>query len=479
MTVTMTTAGSRIAGSGRIPVENPAFGEVFADAPACTPDEVDAVVGAAASAWPAWRALSEDTRRGLLRDCGAALSAHAAEIAGLLTREQGKPLNEATAEVRLACDWFRHTAALTLGPPERAADDAGADVVVERVPRGVVAAVAPSNFPVILSVVKIAPALLAGNTVVLKPSPVCPLSTLRMGEVIGPCLPGGVLSVISGGADVGAALTGHRDVRMVSFTGSVGSGRRIARTAAASFTHVVLELGGNDACVVLPDTDLAAVAGQIFRRSMVNAGQFCAAIKRVYVSRRQQGQLVEALVAAAEALTIGDGSVPGTDLGPVVSREQRDHVSALVTQARQAGARVVTGGTPLDRPGYFYAPTVLTDLPAGTRLEADEQFGPVIPVIAYDDVSEAVARANATPFGLGGSVWGDETTACEVAALLDCGTTWVNTHGELRHDVPFGGTRSSGVGVEYGHWGLLEYTRLRVRHVERQRGSARARSCQP
>ncbi|WP_449340553.1 aldehyde dehydrogenase family protein, partial [Streptomyces canarius] len=190
MTVTMTTAGSRIAGSGRIPVENPAFGEVFADAPACTPDEVDAVVGAAASAWPAWRALSEDTRRGLLRDCGAALSAHAAEIAGLLTREQGKPLNEATAEVRLACDWFRHTAALTLGPPERAADDAGADVVVERVPRGVVAAVAPSNFPVILSVVKIAPALLAGNTVVLKPSPVCPLSTLRMGEVIGPCLPG-------------------------------------------------------------------------------------------------------------------------------------------------------------------------------------------------------------------------------------------------------------------------------------------------
>ncbi|MGW3462081.1 aldehyde dehydrogenase family protein [Streptomyces olivaceoviridis] len=340
--------------------------------------------------------------------------------------------------------------------------------VRRRVPRGVVAAIAPSNFPVILSVVKIAPALLAGNTVVLKPSPVCPLSTLRMGEVIGPCLPGGVLSVISGGADVGAALTGHRDVRMVSFTGSVDSGRRIARTAAASFTHVVLELGGNDACIVLPDTDLAAVAGQIFRRSMVNAGQFCAAIKRVYVSRRQQGQLVEALVAAAEALTIGDGSVPGTDLGPVVSREQRDHVSALVAQARQAGARVVTGGTPLDRPGYFYAPTVLTDLPAGTRLEADEQFGPVIPVIAYDDVSEAVARANATPFGLGGSVWGDETTACEVAALLDCGTTWVNTHGELRHDVPFGGTRSSGVGVEYGRWGLLEYTRPRVRHVERQ-----------
>lgn len=472
MTAKMTAAGRRIAGSGRIPVENPALGEVFAEAPAATPDELGAVVEAAAAAWPGWRACAEEERRRRLLDCGAALGAHVAEIAELLTREQGKPLHEATAEVRLACDWFRHTAALTLRP-ERPVDDAGAEVVVERVPHGVVAAIAPSNFPIILSVAKIAPALLAGNAVVLKPSPVCPLSTLRMGEVIGPRLPDGVLHVVSGGADVGAALTGHPDVRMISFTGSVDSGRRIAHSAAADFKHVVLELGGNDACILLPDADIAAVAKRLVGRSLVNAGQFCAAIKRVYVSRRQRDELAEALAAAAGALTVGDGLAPGTDLGPVVSRDQRDRVSALVTQARQAGGRVVTGGAPLDRPGYFYAPTVLTDLPAGTRLEADEQFGPVIPVFAYADVSEAVARANATPFGLGGSVWGDEATACEVAARLDCGTTWINTHGELRHDVPFGGRRSSGLGVEYGHWGLLEYTRPRVRHVARRHGGGR------
>lgn len=460
-TIAMSIGGRPHGGGGLAPVENPALGRTFAHAPLCTPDQLDEAVAAARSAGHDWAAATEDVRRGHLLACGKALADRVDEVAGLLTREQGKPLGDARAEVQLAAGWFADTAALTLEPESLVADEASRIDMV-RVPHGVVAAIAPSNFPIILSMCKVAPALLAGNTVVLKPSPQTPLSTLRVGEILQDCLPPGVLNVVSGDNDLGAALCTHPGVRMISFTGSVETGRAIAQQAAGDFRRVVLELGGNDPAIVLRGSDPASVARSLFFAAMANNGQFCAAVKRIYVPRESGPAFVDALADLAGSVTVGDGMDPATDFGPLISRAQRDRVSGLVDAAVAAGARVIAGGQPLDGEGHFYRPTVVTGLPGGTALEQEEQFGPAIPVIAYDDVSEAVGRANGTRFGLGASLWGDPETARSLAGSLDCGTVWTDTHGDLRHNVPFGGARSSGVGVEYGHWGLLEYTRIKV-----------------
>ncbi|MEC3976917.1 aldehyde dehydrogenase family protein [Amycolatopsis sp. H20-H5] len=463
----MTIDGRPVQGAHRLRVEDPALGKAFDEAPDCSPAELDTAVAAAEVASRQWAGLSEAARRQALLACGTLLSQHSKEIALLLTREQGKPYRAAAAEVGLAADWFRQTAQLTLVPGEVVAAGERSEVRIDRIPHGVVAAISPSNFPIILAVTKLAPALLAGNTVVLKPSPLTPLSTLRMGEILSDALPPGVLDVISGGGDLGRRLTTHPGVRMISFTGSVATGRAIARDAAGTFKRVVLELGGNDAAIVLPDQDVGEIAEALFGRAMENSGQFCAAVKRVYVARHQQDELAEALAKLARGTRLGNGLDPETDLGPLVSAEQLDWVSTLVREAEEAGARVVAGGAPVPGVGHFYPPTIVTGLPAGTRLETEEQFGPVLPVLAYDSVDEAITRANATEFGLGGSVWGEESAARKVAAELDCGTSWVNTHGALRGDAPFGGYRTSGVGVEYGYWGLLEYTRLKVLNVAR------------
>ncbi|WP_234386369.1 aldehyde dehydrogenase family protein [Streptomyces sp. ERV7] len=453
-----------LAREAAMDVENPAHGTVFAQAPRCTAAELDAVLAASARAFPGWAALPLESRRPYLLACRDALRDAEDDVADLLTREQGKPLRHAHHEVRLAADWFAHTAELALHA-DRIVDEPTARVTLERVPHGVVAAIAPSNYPVLLAVCKIAPALLAGNTVVLKPSPATPLSSLLMGEVLGRVLPPDVLRVISGDAALGARLTAHPAVRLISFTGSIAAGRAIARSAAADFKRTVLELGGNDPAIVLPGADAQALARPLFDRAMVNSGQFCAAVKRVYVPRAQHAKLTAALAAPAEATVVGDGLDAATELGPLVSREQLAHVTALVGDAVRRGARLVTGGRALERPGHFYPPTVVTDLPQGTRLEEEEQFGPVIPVIAYDDLDAVTARVNASPYGLGCSLWGDPEQAAAAARRLDCGTVWINTHGDLRHDVPFGGHRHSGTGVEYGAWGLLEYTQITIHHL--------------
>jgi acyl-CoA reductase-like NAD-dependent aldehyde dehydrogenase len=466
VSIGMTIDGATVPGDERAPVENPASGLRFADAPVSSPDDVERAVAAAVKAQDEWARVPPDERRSALLRCGEVLAAHLDEVAELLTLEQGKPLRDARAEVGLAATWFRHTAELA-APAEEVVRDGPRHIVTRRIPVGPVAAIAPSNFPIILSVTKIAPALFAGNPVVLKPSPDTPLSSLRMGELLGAALPAGVLNTLSGGTAVGRALTTDARVRMVSFTGSIESGVAIARAAAVNLTKVVLELGGNDACLVLPDADVEQVAREVFQRSMVNSGQFCAAVKRVYVPRSRERAFVEAVAAEARSTAVGDGMAAGTDLGPLVNRAALTRLTGMVEEASRAGAEVVTGGSPLDRPGHFYPPTIVRDLPTGTRLEHEEQFGPVLPVIAYDDVAEAVARANATRFALGGSVWGDPEAAREVADALVCGTAWVNTHGDLRHDAPFGGLRFSGAGVEYGYWGMLEYTRMRVDHVVR------------
>jgi acyl-CoA reductase-like NAD-dependent aldehyde dehydrogenase len=298
---------------------------------------------------------------------------------------------------------------------------------------------------------------------VLKPSPYTPLATLKMGEVLNSALPPGVLNVVSGGDSLGARMTEHPVPRKITFTGSVSTGKKVAASAAPDLKRVTLELGGNDPAIVLDDVDAGELAERLFWGAFSNSGQVCIAIKRLYVPESRYDEMVEALAATARSVTTGDGMAEGTQLGPINNRPQFERVSELVADAVHHGARAAAGGRPIDGPGYFYEPTILSDVSDGTRIVDEEQFGPALPVIAYRDVEDALARANATHFGLGGSVWSaDPDRAAALAERLECGTAWVNTHAGLTPSQPFGGFKWSGMGVENGTWGLYGYTELQV-----------------
>jgi acyl-CoA reductase-like NAD-dependent aldehyde dehydrogenase len=336
-----------------------------------------------------------------------------------------------------------------------------------RAPFGVCAAITPSNYPIILAVCKIAPALLGGNTVMLKPSPDTPLASAAMVDAVGAALPPDVVQIVNGEPEVGSTLVRHPGVAKVSFTGSIEVGAKIAAAAGAGLKSVTLELGGNDPAIVLPGADIDALAESLFWSAFENSGQFCSAIKRVYVPARDHARLASRLTDIARSARVGPGLEPSSQMGPLTTARQQAKVAGFVSQAVAGGARVLTGGESLDGPGHFYAPTILVDPPAGSAIEQEEQFGPALPVIAYHTLDEAVGRANGTRYGLGASVWGDPQQAAAVAARVDAGTVWVNTHGDLRADAPFGGRRASGIGVEYGYWGLLEYTQIKVTNARR------------
>jgi acyl-CoA reductase-like NAD-dependent aldehyde dehydrogenase len=458
---TMTIGGGAQPTAKTFGVVNPATGEVFEQAPDCTREQLDAAMESAQKAYPDWKS-DEAARRQALTNIANALFGAAGDLGPILTAEQGKPLSDAGIEVLGAGVWFQYYANLEV-PREIIQDDANARAEVVRKPLGVVAAITPWNFPLILASWKIAPALLAGNTMVLKPSPYTPLTTLKLGELLSQYLPPGVFNVVSGGDELGEWMTSHPIPRKISFTGSVSTGKHVAAAAAPDLKRVTLELGGNDAAILLDDIDPAAIAEKVFWGAFQNNGQVCSAIKRVYVPERLYGDVVEALAAQAKAVKVGDGATEGTQLGPINNKPQFDRVSELVADAIAGGARAVTGGKPVDGPGYFFEPTILADVADGTRIVDEEQFGPALPVIPYRHLDEAVERANATHFGLSGSVWGaDADRAAEVAARLECGTAWVNTHLALAPHQPFGGAKWSGIGVENGPWGYYGFTELQV-----------------
>jgi acyl-CoA reductase-like NAD-dependent aldehyde dehydrogenase len=442
-------------------VLDPATGQACGEAPVTTLEGLDAAVDAARRAQPAW-AADEAGRRGALDAAADRLDAATDELSALLTAEQGKPLHSAASEVAASAYWLRAFAAMPL-TPEPVPEAEPERVVVEHRPVGVVAAITPWNFPLLLACWKLAPALLAGNAVVVKPSPETPLATLRLEELLRDVLPPGVLAVVGGGATLGGALVAHPGVRKVSFTGSTESGRAVAAAAAPGLKRVTLELGGNDAAIILDDADPAAIADDLFWSAFANCGQICAAVKRVFVARPLAEALTEALAALATDVRVGPGTQPDVQLGPLTTRAQFLRVQELVDQARAGGARAVAGGQALDGPGNFFAPTILTGTPDTARVVAEEQFGPVLPILPYDTIDEAVTRANATPFGLCGSVWGtDDERARQVAQRLECGTAYVNAHGGITPYQPFGGIRDSGVGVEQGRLGLQAYCDVRV-----------------
>jgi acyl-CoA reductase-like NAD-dependent aldehyde dehydrogenase len=463
---TMTIDGKAVKGSKTVGVINPATGKVFAQVPDCTKDELEQAMTAAQRAFPAWSRDLEG-RRKVLNDCAAALQQPPEGLARMLTQEQGKPLDKAGQEIMGSWYWLQYTASLQI-PTEVLQDDKSGRIEIRRKPLGVVAAITPWNYPLMLAIWKIGPALLAGNTVVIKPSPYTPITTLMLGEILRDLIPPGVLNVVSGGDELGAWMTNHPIPRKISFTGSVETGKKVAAAAAPDLKRITLELGGNDAAIVLSDASVDAVANKIFWGAFENCGQICSAIKRVYVHESMYAPMLEKLGALAKTVKVGNGLDAGTQIGPINNQPQFERVTMLVEDARKHGAKIVSGGNRIGSEGYYYAPTIVGGISDGVRLVDEEQFGPALPVIPYKDVDDAVRRANATHYGLSGSVWSSNPErATEVAAQLECGSAWVNQHLALGPNLPFGGAKWSGIGVENGPWGLLGFTEIQVVNVAR------------
>ena len=366
--------GKLLDGVSTFDVINPATEEVLAACPRADLNQLNQAVAAAKAAYPAWSARSIEERRALLVRLADEFEKHSAEIARILTQEQGKPLFLANYELGGSLAMIRAFIAMDL-PVKVLKETNDTRIVMQRTPLGVVAAITPWNFPLILLMMKVAPALLAGNTMVIKPAPTTPLSTLRFGELCARILPAGVVNIITDQNDLGGALTGHPDIAKVAFTGSTATGRKVMASVASSLKRLTLELGGNDAAIVLDDVDPKAIAPRIFAGAMVNTGQVCLAIKRVYAHDSIYDALCTELAKLADAAVIGDGLDPNTQYGPLQNKVQFEKVKGYVEEARTRG-KIIAGGTPHKGKGFFVRPTIVRDIPEDSRLVQEEQFGP-------------------------------------------------------------------------------------------------------
>jgi len=436
---------------------DPATGEPVGEAPVHDVADLERAIASATAAQPAWAALGHEARSAALLRAADAVERSAEALAVLLSREQGKPLNGPNArfEVGACAAWLRATAATELAP-ETVVDDGETHAEIHYRPIGVVGAIGPWNWPMMISVWQLAPALRMGNAVVLKPSEYTPLSVLALVNVINQELPEGLLSVVCGGREVGARLAEHPAVGKIMFTGSTATGKAIIKSSAGTVKRLTLELGGNDAGIVLPDANPKAIAEDLFWGAFINTGQTCAALKRLYVHEDIYEDVCDALAAVAAAMPMGVGLDEANVLGPLQNKAQFEIVSRLVQAAKDSGARVLLGGDPdLAQPGYFYPTTLVADIDNTNPLVAEEQFGPALPIIRYSSVDEAVEMANALDVGLGASVWSsDPEQARAVAARIQAGTVWINKHGAVDPRIPFGGAKQSGYGLEFGAEGL-------------------------
>jgi len=458
--------GTAVPSVRRMLVRNPANGAIVGHAPVADAATLDSAVAAATRAFESWSRTSDAERSAAVARIADAIEAHAEELAQLLTAEQGKPLNGLGSRFELqgAVAWTRNTASLSL-PPELLQDDDSGRIELHRRPIGVVGSITPWNWPLMIAAWHFAPAIRTGNTVVAKPSPLTPLSTLRMIEIAGAVLPPGVLNVVSDDGELGAAMSAHPGIAKIVFTGSSATGRKVMQSAGATLKRLTLELGGNDAGIVLPDADPAAIAEGLFWGAFINSGQTCAALKRLYVHDSIYDAVCDALAAYAAGVPLGDGADEGSRLGPLQNEAQFAKVKRFVEAAQAAGGRILTGGAPVAAKGYFYPVTLVADAREGMALVDEEQFGTALPIIRYHDVEDAIARANASENGLGGSVWSaDPVRAQAVAARLQCGTAWVNKHGAIQPGIPFGGVKASGIGTSFGRQGLEEFTTIQVVH---------------
>jgi acyl-CoA reductase-like NAD-dependent aldehyde dehydrogenase len=442
--------------SGR-EVRDPATDELIGHVVDSTADEVAAAVATARGAQAAWAATSDEERRVLLHAAADAVERSSEALALLLSREQGKPLNGPNArfEVGGCIGWLRATAETPI-PTEVVVDDGEVYAELHYRPIGVVGVITPWNWPMMIAIWQLAPALRMGNTVVAKPSEYTTLSGLALIAVLNSVLPAGVLVPVAGAGDIGAAITGNADIDKIMFTGSTKTGKKIVESSAGNLPRLTLELGGNDAGIVLPDVDPAAIAEGLFWGAFINTGQTCAALKRLYVHDSVYDAVVTELAAFAAKMPMGVGVDEQNVLGPLQNPMQFGIVDRLVESAKASGARIVLGGDPdHDAPGNFYPTTIVADIDATNPLVVEEQFGPALPIIRYTDLDEVIALANSLDAGLGGSVWSaDRAGAREVAARIQAGTVWINSHGGVDPRIPFGGVKGSGYGLEFGVEGL-------------------------
>jgi acyl-CoA reductase-like NAD-dependent aldehyde dehydrogenase len=470
---TTTYAGAWINGAKHsnggdpLPVTNPADGTVFADVAAGTAADVDAAVRSAQMAYLEWSTLAVSKRGEILGRAARHVEEHLDELIPMLTREQGKTLRDARIEITKAVDTLMHYVGLSkaLRGAHTPNLDPGVEGTVLRRPLGVVGAIVPWNFPTTLLSNKLAPALVAGNTVVAKPAGTTPLTTLRFAELlVEGGLPPGTFNVVTGSGSVtGNALVTHPAVRKVAFTGSTPVGEQIMALAAKGTKRVTLELGGSDPMIICDDANLAAAASAASMGRFYNCGQACLAIKRVYVFESVADETIEAITSKAARLKVGRGDSESSQMGPLHTAAQRDEVAGQVERTLAMGGALATGGEPPDDPeldgGFFYSPTVVVDPPTGCPMEVEEVFGPALPIWRVRDFDEAIERANASPFGLGSSVWTrDLHRARQAAERIEAGYTWINSRTKVYDELPFGGWKSSGYGKEHGEEAFDYYT---------------------
>lgn len=460
--------GEMVATDRWLDVVNPANEQVIGQVPACGKDELDRAVAAARAAFKTWKNSTFEERQAACLAISEAIKANAEELYRLLTSEQGKPHAQAKSEIFGAAGLAKAQSTLKL-EDEIIQDDDTRLHRHRRVPVGVVGGIVPWNFPVSMAIQKIVPALMSGCTIVLKPSPFTPLTTLKIAELIADKVPAGAVNIITGEDNLGPLITSHPDIDKITFTGSTATGKKIMEGASADLKRITLELGGNDASIVLPDADPKKVAEQLFWSSFMNAGQVCIAAKRVYIHEDIYDELSAAIVEYAKSVKVGDGSEQGTGVGPIQNRKQYERVLELIEDAKSNGYKFLLGGeVDPSGTGYYVPITILDNPPEDARIVAEEQFGPVMPLMKFSSEEEVIQRANASEYGLAGAVWtGNPEKGVAIAEQLETGTVWVNEYLHLSPFAPFGGHKQSGFGAEYGKEGLKEFTYPQVISVKK------------
>ena len=448
----------------RFDIVDPATGLAFASAALCDEFELEEAVQAALIAQPKWASSLAD-RRNALGECAKLITRAQDALAHLITLEQGKPLVEARREVAYTAAQFSSHANLALPPELLGHDDRARTLLLQR-PFGVVGVITPWNFPLGTAAVKLAPALLAGNAVILKPSHHAPLSALRLHELLGEVLPRGILHTLSGGDHLGALIARHPRIRKVSLTGSISTGRSVLADGVAELKSITLELGGNDPAIILPDANPRHIAQPLLAAAWRNAGQVCSAIKRVYVHETQFAPLLRTLQETAAGYAVGNGLLPTTRVGPLTTDEQRNRVNDLAARVVTAGGTLHVAGSCIGESGYFVQPAIATGVNDSHPLVSSEQFGPVLPILTYDNIADAITRANDSEFGLSASVWTkNQNLGYEVGCQLHCGRVGINAHQRSSIAAPFGGWKHSGLGRELGIWGVLAMCEAQVVNI--------------
>ncbi|WP_417461687.1 aldehyde dehydrogenase family protein [Hirschia litorea] len=461
----MTYGGAQVEGISRDAVLNPFDLSVVGYSSVASLDQLDDAVRCARKAFESWSTRPDSQRAEACLKIAKVFEDNAQELSRLITQEQGKPLNAggfgSGFEVGGCIGWCRATSILKIDD-KKILDADGVTVIQKSVPMGVIGSITPWNWPLLIAVWHFIPAIRTGNTVIIKPSPLTPLSTLRAVELINEVLPPGVLNVVPGGAEIGAAISSHADIDKVVFTGSTATGRRVMASASENITPCSLELGGNDAAIVLPGAPVAAMAPGLFFGKFINAGQTCGSIQRLYVHESDYEAVCSALVELAKTTNVGDGLLPDTDLGPVQNKAQFEKVREMVGDAIKQGAQLLVGGESIGE-GYALTPAILSHCTHDMEIVAKEQFGPALPIVKYSSIDQAIAMANSTDSGLCASVWGTDPDLLQsVSDRLIAGTVYINTHAELNPMVPFGGVKQSGIGVLFGEDGLKSFVNTKI-----------------